>query len=560
MRDLLLAGLELRRYRRGHLARAAVVAIVLLPLLYGTVYLAAFWNPYENLSTLPVVLVNQDKPAEANGQRIDAGANLQQSLLASNSFDWTVTNAEAAKEGLSNGDYYFELMIPPSFSQAIASLGTTSPRQAELRLVTNEANNYITSLIAAQAGAKISQGVAQNVIDQFTNTSLQGIAKIRANLEKAAQGADELAGGTGELRSKTKPLPAGTAAIAAGNAQLARIANVARGYAQDAEKAAAAVVAQASAFAKKNPDDPIAQALLKGALFVQSQVDSTANKIISGSLKIDELADGSAELAAAAKQLVKGIAQLDRGADELALGLSNGVQQIPDWTSTEIANVSVNVASPVGTDLVNQNDPGSYGAGFAPYFLSMSLWVGLLVVFMILQPFPKRVLMAGRMSSLGATVVGYLAVVGLSLAQVLVLLAVVRYGLGIKPTNSPGLLAFMILVSLVYAAILQLLNAALGVAGRLVALVLLMLQLTSSGGTYPIETSPEFFQKISPFLPMTYVVRGIRHLIGGGNLHVTLGAATILACFGIGAFLLSVFVASRQRRIRMEDLKPELTL
>lgn len=560
VRDLLIAALELRRYRRGHLARAAVIAIVLLPLLYGTVYLAAFWNPYDSLSTLPVALVNNDKPAEANGKTIDAGAQLEQTLIDGNNFDWTVTDRAQADKGMSEGRYYFELIIPENFSAAIASLGTTNPQQAQLQLITDNANNYITSLIAEQAGARIAAGVAQNVIDQFVATTLQGITTIRSNLETAADGSSQLAAGTGELKRRTKPLPAGTAAIAAGNAKIAEYGDIARVYAKDAEVAAARIVKDARAYAKQRPDDPIAQELLTGALAVQRQVDTTADRIIDGTRQLDELAAGSAQLAAAAKQLVKGIAELNRGANQLADGLNAGVQQIPNWNSSQIANIAVAVSSPVSTDLVNENDPGSYGAGFAPYFLSMSLWVGLIVVFMLLRPFPLRALMSGNMSPLSTTLSGYLAVVVLSVAQVVVLLTVVRLWLGINPPNNLAVLGFMTLVSLVYAAILQLLMGALGAAGRLVALVLLMLQLTSSGGTYPIETSPAFFQAISPYLPMTYVVRGVRHLVGGGNVDLVWSSAAILVLFGVGAFVLSVLVARRKRMVRMSDLKPELSL
>lgn len=257
MRNFFLASLELRRYRRGHLARAAVIAIVLLPLLYGTVYLAAFWNPYDNLSGMPVALVNQDKPAKApDGTTVAAGNQLEQTLLADDNFKWTVTDQQAAAEGLANGVYYFELRIPRNFSSAIASLGTTSPRQAKLALITNEANNYITSLIAEQAGSKIATAVSQNVIQQFVDTSLTGISTIRKNLTKAADGADELAGGVDELAEKTAPLPAGTAEIAAGNAKVAEVADTALGYAREAERIAADVVANARAFAKAHPDAP----------------------------------------------------------------------------------------------------------------------------------------------------------------------------------------------------------------------------------------------------------------------------------------------------------------
>ena len=83
MRVLELASLELRRYRRGKLGRAAVVAMILLPLLYGTVYLVAFWNPYNNLDRTPAVIVNEDVPTTTGqGQEINAGAQLEQQLSA----------------------------------------------------------------------------------------------------------------------------------------------------------------------------------------------------------------------------------------------------------------------------------------------------------------------------------------------------------------------------------------------------------------------------------------------------------------------------------------------
>lgn len=560
MRIIKLAMLELRRYQRGRLARGAVLAIVLLPLLYGTVYLVAFWNPYKDLSSLPVALVNEDRPVQAQGRTVDAGKQLQQTLTSGADFAWSAVDRSQASQGLANGKYYFELRIPQNFSSSIASLGTTKPTQAKLEIVTNDANNYIVSLIAEQAGARIVTGVSENVIKEFVDTSLSGIVTIRQNLAKAVSGSAELAQGVDELKSKTEPLPAGTAQLAAGNTELARIGDVTRGYAREAEQVAADLVQRQREFVKKHPDNELAKLILDGLIDIRQQLDVTAGKIIDGTRQVDRLAAGSRELASAAKELVAGIRKLDNGANQLSAGLAQGFEQIPNWTNAQVGDIALHVADPVGVTQIEENNPGSYGAGFAPYFLSMALWVGLLVVFMLLKPLPMRVLMAGGISSWGATAVGYFSVMVLSGAQVLVLLAVVRFALGINPVGGWAIVGFMLLVAAVYAAILQLLNAALGSAGRLVALVLLMLQLTSSAGTYPIETSPPFFQAISPFLPMTYVVRGIRHLIGGGSTEVVLSSVGTLIIFGAGAFLLSVFVASRRRRVRMDDLKPQLAL
>ena len=87
----------------------------------------------------------------------------------------------------------------------------------------------------------------------------------------------------------------------------------------------------------------------------------------------------------------------------------------------------------------------------------------------------------------------------------------------------------MLVAAFAFTAILQFLSAALGTAGKFAAIVLLMLQLTSSGGTFPMQTVPRFFQIINPWLPMTYVVSGLRQAISGGDLRaLALDAAVLL--------------------------------
>ncbi|GAB2959620.1 hypothetical protein GCM10023080_019430 [Streptomyces pseudoechinosporeus] len=79
-------------------------------------------------------------------------------------------------------------------------------------------------------------------------------------------------------------------------------------------------------------------------------------------------------------------------------------------------------------------------------------------------------------------------------------------------------MGFLCPVTACFAAIVQWLNARFGAAGRILVLAFLMLQLTSAGGPYPVQTSPAFFNVIHPFLPMTYVVDALRKLITGGGL------------------------------------------
>jgi putative membrane protein len=87
-----------------------------------------------------------------------------------------------------------------------------------------------------------------------------------------------------------------------------------------------------------------------------------------------------------------------------------------------------------------------------------------------------------------------------------------------------------------------------------------MLQLTSSGGTYPVQTSPGFFAAIHPYLPMSYVVDGLRHLIDGGSIGTVIQGCLVLAGFAAGGFALTTLAAHRARVLRPRVLHPELTL
>lgn len=80
MRSPRLAALELKRFGRGRLPRAALVAITLLPLLYGALYLWSFWDPYGRLDRIPVALVNNDRGATPAGRRIAAGDEITRGL------------------------------------------------------------------------------------------------------------------------------------------------------------------------------------------------------------------------------------------------------------------------------------------------------------------------------------------------------------------------------------------------------------------------------------------------------------------------------------------------
>lgn len=144
------------RYSRGVMPRVALVTIILLPLLYGAMYLWAFWNPFAAVDKVPVALVNTDRGAVVQGQELRAGDQVSDALLKSGQLDLHVMSAESAAALAADGTSYFSITLPEDFSEAIASAATPNPRQAELQFDFNDANNYLASVIGRTRRARSS--------------------------------------------------------------------------------------------------------------------------------------------------------------------------------------------------------------------------------------------------------------------------------------------------------------------------------------------------------------------------------------------------------------------
>jgi putative membrane protein len=116
------------------------------------------------------------------------------------------------------------------------------------------------------------------------------------------------------------------------------------------------------------------------------------------------------------------------------------------------------------------------------------------------------------------------------------------------------------LSSFVFCAAIQMVIALFGFPGKFAAVVLLMLQLTTAAGTFPIETEFPIFQALSPYLPMTYVVRALRQAMAGANLALVGPNVAALCLFLAGCFAVTCLVAYRRRLVTLSDLHPLVDL
>ena len=238
---------------------------------------------------------------------------------------------------------------------------------------------------------------------------------------------------------------------------------------------------------------------------------SLANGLAQAQTGSQQLANGARLLDSSSGVLTNGAAQLADGADTLATKLADASWQLkiqPTGAATQ-----QQMASPVKSETAKQGDVPNYGYALAPYVLSLSLFVGAIalnIIYPIRKTFAEQE-NAFRWWLAKASVTGVAAFV-----QATILMLIMVYCLGLVPDHPMNFIGAIYLTSFVYMSIVSLLVIVLDNPGRFLAMVLLVLQLGSSEGTFPIQTANGFFQAVNPLVPMTYSIRALRQAISGG--------------------------------------------
>ena len=231
---------ELRRLTSTRMSVIALLALVAVPVLYGGLYLWANQDPYAKLPEVPVALVVADdgtSPADGSEPR-NIGDEIADEVIADGAFDWHRVSADEAAAGLDESRYDFAITFPADFSQALASVQTETPRQAEIVLATNDANSYLAGTIGTQAVERIRVTIAEQVGEEAASSLLDSISTIRGKLGEAADGAAQLTDGAATAVDGAVELGSGATRLADGNAQLATgTAQLATGSAQLADGA-----------------------------------------------------------------------------------------------------------------------------------------------------------------------------------------------------------------------------------------------------------------------------------------------------------------------------------
>lgn len=465
--------------------------------------------------------------SEANNAIGQINQQLAPAAQSANSLAQGLDTANKAAKTLQTSD----AQISSSLSQAASGASALAGGLSQANTAAAGINSGIGGALQALSGAPASDRNAEQAL---------------SILKSIFPGAQQLSGSVGELDTDSRTLTSALGQIEAGQGKI----NV--GLSHLAGSLASAAAGSHSLAGGLNQASG-------GLSSVQSGLNEAANSLQTLASAQTKLTNGSAALSSGLGQAQTGATALRKGMESVQTGstsLQSGIDSLTNGISTfaqklNKAHVSAiphqgqqaNVMTrPISIRSHPMDAVSKYGPGLTPYFLPLSLWVGALMLYFIislregrwrLTPVPGWTVTLGKFGVLWS----------IGVLQAVVAASALRFGLGLNVTSTIGFYLFAIVLAVTYISVIGMLISVLGTGpGRFMAIVLLLLQLTSSGGTFPVQLVPTFFQVLHPLLPMSYAVAGLRSLIAFHTLSTAWSTVGITTLYMVGSlFVVLVF-------------------
>ena len=176
-----------------------MIGLSLIPALYNIIFLSSMWDPYGQLSDLPVAVVNNDKEASYNGNSMSIGKDMVSNLKENKTLDFHFVDEEEGKKGLENGDYYMVVTLPSDLSEKAAFILTNHPEQMQIDYQTSSGHSFIASKMSDSAMTQLKQSVSTNVTETYTKALFNKMVDLKDGMSQAASGSEKLTDGANQL-------------------------------------------------------------------------------------------------------------------------------------------------------------------------------------------------------------------------------------------------------------------------------------------------------------------------------------------------------------------------
>ncbi|MDK4337091.1 YhgE/Pip domain-containing protein [Corynebacterium accolens] len=281
---------------------------------------------------------------------------------------------------------------------------------------------------------------------------------------------------------------------------------------------------------------------------VKRDIAGVRNTISNDNDALVRARDMTAGLSGTLQQQAARFGELSQKIDEIRDG--GDLSQLADLIGDDPELLASRIASPVNVDRQPIYEVAAFGVGMTPFYLTLSLWVGALLACVLVHTnaerkylkknenldkkdhFTRNQVFLGRFITFG--------LIGIAQSTLVVLSLI--FFVEIEPEHPFMMLFASWIITLVFMLIIYSLVITFDSAGKALAVLLLVIQVSGSGGAYPLPLLPEWFQNVSPWLPATYGIDAFRSAIAGIYEADILRELGMLLLFAIPALILGLFL------------------
>ncbi|TVX83268.1 YhgE/Pip domain-containing protein [Peribacillus simplex] len=277
---------------------------------------------------------------------------------------------------------------------------------------------------------------------------------------------------------------------------------------------------------------------------VRTLLNETNRTLETRTGDIDKLQNKFPEIETKIKALANKMREIDK---------SYNMEEVIDFLRNDIEQESEFFSEPVLLNKHSLFPIPNYGSAMSPFFTALSLWVGGTILISMLSVGVSQKVYNPYQIYIGRYliffIIGVLQALSVSIGNIILI--------GVYVADKFEYILFSVLISTVFTLIVYTFVSVLGNVGKGISVVLMVLQISSSGGTFPIQVTPPFFQHINPFLPFTYAVGLLRESVGGITWSVAGKDIFILILFLIITLILGI-ILKKPLHARTQKMKDKL--
>lgn len=443
-------------------------------------------------------------------------------------------------------------------AQQAGVIQKTDPQYVEAQTAATVMDQMYTEIMSGLNDPKNPHAMTDLIND--SNNLAAGSAELATNVNRQSaakpgllQGINQLAAGANELNAKVPALTTGINDLADGAKQANAGGQQLQANGSALEDGANQLNDGLGQLKGNVPTltggiDKLATGATKAANGA-NQLQAKSGELNAGGQQLNgnagALNSGVTKLGDGVHTLDNGLGKLGDGSDTLATALHKGADKISE--NKPNAKTYVQFSEPVITHHHEETPVPNNGTGMAPYMISIGLWVGSLAFMMMYSLSTTAILPKNAWEWLKTkySVIGFVAI----LQGLFIFLGLQKF-LGLQIMNPVQTLFLIWAAAFAFMSIIGFFITGLGRVGNFLALMALVVQISSAGGSYPLQITGGIFPIISPFLPISHAVAGLRESISIG--HPVYGQMAILVGFGLVFTFFNYLVLHRKQHTVMK--------